>query len=81
MGKEYAKALTHLDIQDVTILTRTIQEPSVFSTKFKYKVYHDGFEKHLPTILILQIQLQIQISNTIFLKKFQNSPHYFYKMY
>ena len=50
MGKEYAKALTHLDIQDVTILTRTVQEPSVFSTKFKYKVYHDGFEKHLATI-------------------------------
>ena len=50
MGKQYARALTKMNIQDVTIVSKTLKDPTEFSNKFQYTVLSEGFEKNLPKL-------------------------------
>ena len=50
MGKQYAQALTKMNIQDVTIVSQTQKDPTEFSNKFQYNMLSEGFEKNLPKL-------------------------------
>lgn len=50
MGKQYAHALTKMNIQDVTIVSKTLKDPTEFSNKFQYNMLSEGFEKNLPKL-------------------------------
>jgi len=48
MAKHYAFALSHLHVNDITIISRTKKEPNQFNCKCE--ILSGGFEKHLPLI-------------------------------
>ena len=50
MGKQYAHALTKMNIKNVTIVSQTQKDPKEFSDKFHYEFLSEGFEKNLPQL-------------------------------
>jgi predicted dehydrogenase len=50
MGQEYSKALEHLGVSNVTIITNSPKDNKIFSKKFDYSVLSGGFSKHLPLL-------------------------------
>ena len=71
MGKQYANALTKMNIKDVTVISKTQKDPTEFSNKFQYTMISEGFEKTLPKLkkmdlVIISTPTQLLVSATKF---------------
>jgi len=50
MAKEYAIALTQMNITDVTVISKNDKETTDFSNSFDFSVLHGGYQLHLPSL-------------------------------
>lgn len=50
MAREYAIAFKQMNIHDVTVISKTEQETTDFSSTFNFKILHGGYENHLSAL-------------------------------
>ncbi|RZD40844.1 MAG: myo-inositol 2-dehydrogenase [Thaumarchaeota archaeon] len=50
MAKEYAIALTQMNISDVTVISKNDKETTDFSNSFDFSVLHGGYQQYLPNL-------------------------------